>query len=122
MLDRQTSPFHPLGRVKWGDRAAASTAHTISLWKIPSIDSALIRQAALGFPPTRFLLGWVRSKREPGWGLEPHLPFPSIQMRLLLLGNSLQSLLVLPPLGAAGSGSKGGERPHVHSLALPLPS
>lgn len=51
VLDRQTSPFHSLGRVKQGDRAAASTAHTISLWKIPSIDSALIRQAALGIPP-----------------------------------------------------------------------
>lgn len=51
MLDRQKSPFHPLGRVQQGDRAAASAAHTISLWKIPSIDSALIRQAALGIPP-----------------------------------------------------------------------
>lgn len=28
-------------------------------------------------------------------------------MRLSLLGNSLQSLLVLPPPGAAGSGRKG---------------
>lgn len=62
MLDRQKSPFHPLGRVQQGDRAAASATDTISLWKIPSIDSALIRQAALGIPP-RFLLGRVRSKR-----------------------------------------------------------
>lgn len=115
MQDRQTSPFHPLGRVTGEARAAASIAHTISLWKIPSIDSALIKQAALGIPP-RFLLGRVRSKREPGWGLEPRLPFPSIQMRLPLLGNSLQSLLVLPPPGAAGSGSKGRrETPHLFS-------
>ena len=121
MLDRQKSPFHPLGRVQQGDRAAASATDTISLWKIPSIDSALIRQAALGIPP-RFLLGRVRSKSESGWGLEPRLPFPSIQMRLSLLGNCLQSLLVLLSPGAAGLGSKGGERPHIHSLSLPLPS
>ena len=118
--DRQ-APSTQIGRMQQGDRAAASAAHTISLWKIPSIDSALIRQAALGIPP-RFLLGWVRSKRESGWGLEPRLPFPSIQMRLSLLGNRLQSHLVLPSPGAAGSGSKGGERPHIHSLSLPLPS
>lgn len=41
-------------------------------------------------------------------------------MRLLLLGNSLQSLLVLPPLGAVGLGSKGRERPRIHLLGLPL--
>lgn len=109
-IDRQAPSTHQ-GVCREKPGAAASTAHTISLWKIPSIDSALIRQAALGIPP-RFLLGWLRSKRELGWGLEHRLPFPSIQMRLSLLGNSLQSLPVLPPPGAAGLGSKWGETPY----------
>lgn len=79
MLDRQAGPFHPLGRVLGEARAAATTAHTSSLWKIPSIDSALIRQSALGISP-RFLLGQLRSKREPeraGLGAGAALPFPS---------------------------------------------
>lgn len=95
VLDRQISPFHPLGRVTGEARAAASTAHTISLWKIPSIDSALIRQAALGIPP-RFLLGWVRSKREPGLGagaspailIDPDAPLVARQQPSVSLGPS----------------------------------
>lgn len=58
--------------------ADAASIHITSLWKIPSIDLPLIRQAALGIP-LRFLLGQLRSKREPkrvglGAGASPAFP------------------------------------------------
>ena len=109
MYGTETSPFHPLGRVTGEARAAASKAHTISLWKIRCIDSALIKQAALGIPP-RFLLGRERSKREPGWGAgaSPAIPIdpdaPPVARQQPPVSSGL-----LPP-GAAGLGSKGEER------------
>lgn len=113
----------PLGRVLVGSGADASSTHTTSLWKIPSIDLTLIRQSALGIP-LRFLLGQLRSKRESkrvwaGGCSVACQPFPSIQMCLSLLGNSLQSLLVLPPPGAARLGSKGSERQKEKPCSLP---
>lgn len=58
--------------------ADAASIHITSLWKIRSIDLTLIRQAALGIP-LRFLLGQLRSKREPkrvglGAGASPAFP------------------------------------------------
>lgn len=102
-------------------RAAASIAHTISLWKIPSIDSALIKQAALGIPPPPQVSagpGEIKERAGLGAGALPAIPIDPDAPPV-----ARQQPPVSPgpsPPGAAGSG--GGERPYIYSPGLLLPS